>query len=397
MVVSSDAACTASWGRADHDRRDVLRRRCRRPAPAPASATPARRCSLSTPQGDRLLGTVSSFAGCPDATLPTTFARLTANPLRAFLASPESVAVPEQITETTIHGQPWVGGADPLRSGPLGEQDPRPLQLRLVPRSRGAAQRDEGAASPDDRRPRHPGDVRRDRRERRRRQLRRRRPPDRRPGPARHRHDRAARPQSARDACRANTCTVRVRATDRSGIRRVELGVRSIRGVRLLTMSRRGKSFVASLPRREHELLVIATDNKRQRVEAVPADAVDGGQPARARHPRIIGGTAATAADYPFIGALIAHGVDPGAGQSCTGTLIAPDAVPDGGALRRRHPRVRLGRAARADRPVRHRRPAHPGHQPVVEPGLHRRAARLRRRPRAPRPRPAGARGARWR
>ena len=58
-----------------------------------------------------LLGIVSSLAGCPDATLPTTFARLSANPLRAFLAAPESVAVPEQISETTVHGQPWVGGA----------------------------------------------------------------------------------------------------------------------------------------------------------------------------------------------------------------------------------------------------------------------------------------------
>ena len=47
--------------------------------------------------------------------------------------------------------------------------------------------------------------------------------------------------RSAKASCRANTCTVRVRATDRSGIRRVELGVRSTRGVRLVTMSRRGQ------------------------------------------------------------------------------------------------------------------------------------------------------------
>ena len=298
--------------------------------------------------------------------------------------------MPEQISETTVHGQPWVGGAVRCDPGPWAEQDQDPLQLRLVPRPRAAAEGDEGAAPPDHRRPRHAGDVRRDRRERGGRQLRRRRVPDRRPGKP-VTDTTAPLVRSARGGCRGNRCTVTVRATDASGIRRVELGVRSSRGVQLLAMSRKGKTFTVSLPRRQHELLVIATDNRGNESKPFRRTLTTAGSLARARHPRVIGGTTANAADYPFIGALIARGVEPGRRPVVHRLADRAHAVPHRRALRRRHQRVRLGRAVRPDRAVRHRRPAHPGHQPVVEPGLHRRAARLRRRPRAPRARPRGA------
>jgi secreted trypsin-like serine protease len=322
MVVSTDAACTASWGRQITTAETFCAAgvtagtgTCLGDSGAPLL--------ISTPQGDRVLGTVSSLAGCPDATLPTTFARITANPLRAFLAEPESVAVPEQITETAVHGQPWVGGAircDPgrwtsrahMRFSYVWFRDlevlpnetkarrrltiaDRGTQVTCVVIAENAAGANFGVAGIPT------------------------------VGPSRPVTDTTA-PlvRSAGASCRASTCTVRVRATDRSGIRRVELGVRSSRGVRLLTMSRRGKSFVASLPRREHELLVIATDTRGNESKPFRRTLSESGTLARARHPRIIGGTPAAAADYPFIGALIAHGVPPAAGQSCTGTLIGP-------------------------------------------------------------------------
>lgn len=322
MVVGSDASCTASWGRQITTAETFCA----------AGVTPGTGTCLgdsgapllvSTPQGDRVLGIASSLIGCPDATLPTTFARLTANPLRAFMTAPEFGAVPVQTTETVLHGQPWVGGAvrcDPgrwtstsrLRFSYLWFRD-----LELLPRETRARRRltiaDRGtqvtcvviaenasganfgvAGFPT-------------------------------VGPARPVSDATApRMRSARGACKRTTCTVTVRATDASGIRRIELGVRSSRGVRLVTMARRGKFFTASLPRREHELLVIATDTKGNESKPFRRTLTTTGSLARPRHPRIIGGTQAAAADYPFIGALIAHGVAPAAGQSCTGTLIAP-------------------------------------------------------------------------
>ena len=309
-------------GPRDHDRRDFCAT-----GVAPGAGTclgdSGAPLLLSTPQGDRLLGVVSSLAGCPDATLPTTFARVTANPLRAFLASPESVAVPEQISETTVHGQPWVGGAVRCDPGRWASETKVRFSyawfrdLELLPKETKARRRltiadrgtqvtcvviAENAAGANFGVAGFPT-----------------------VGPGRPVTDTTA-PlvKSARGACRGSRCTVTVRATDASGIRRVELGVRSTRGVQLLAMSRKGKAFTVSLPRREHELLVIATDNKGNESKPFRRTLTTAGGLARARHPRVIGGTTANAADYPFIGALIARGVDPGAGQSCTGSLIAP-------------------------------------------------------------------------
>ncbi len=322
MVVGSDASCTASWGR-QITTAETFCGTGVTPGTGTCLGDSGAPLLVSTPQGDRLLGVVSSLAGCPDATLPTTFARLTANPLRAFLGAPESVAVPEQITETALHGQPWVGGAIRCDPGVWSSKskikfsyvwfrdlevlpDQTKARRRLTIADRGTqvtcvviAENTSGAnfgvaGFPT-------------------------------VGPARPVTDTTP-PlvRRASGACRASTCTVRVRATDASGIRRVELGVRSTRGVRLITMTRRGKSFTASLPRREHELLVIATDNRGNESKPFRRTLSTAGTLARARHPRIIGGTAANAADYPFIGALIARGVDPAAGQACTGTLIGP-------------------------------------------------------------------------
>ena len=322
MVVSADASCTGSWGRAITTAETFCATGVT-PGAGTCLGDSGAPLLLSTPQGDRLLGVVSSLAGCPDATLPTTFARVTANPLRAFLASPESVAVPEQISETTVHGQPWVGGAVRCDPGRWASETKVRFSyawfrdLELLPKETKARRRltiadrgtqvtcvviAENAAGANFGVAGFPT-----------------------VGPGRPVTDTTA-PlvRSARGACRGSRCTVTVRATDASGIRRVELGVRSNRGVQLLAMSRKGKSFTVSLPRREHELLVIATDNKGNESKPFRRTLTTAGSLARARHPRVIGGTTANAADYPFIGALIARGVDPGAGQSCTGSLIAP-------------------------------------------------------------------------
>ncbi len=322
MVVSSDAVCTGSWGRQIATAETFCATgvtagtgTCLGDSGAPLL--------VSTPQGDRVLGVVSSLAGCPDATLPTTFARLTANPLRSFLAAPESVAIPEQITETVLRGQPWVGGAvrcDPgrwtsksrVRFTYLWFRDlellpaetkarrrltiaDRATQVTCVVIAENSSGANFGVAG-------FPT-----------------------VGPARPVTDTTA-PliRSARGTCKRTACTVTVRATDASGVRRVELGVRSSRGVRLLKMTRRGKSFTASLPRREHELLVIATDTRGNESKPFRRTLTTAGSLARKRQPRVIGGTPAVTADYPFVGALIARGVDPAIGQSCTGTLIAP-------------------------------------------------------------------------
>ncbi len=322
MVVSADAACTAAWGRAIVTAETFCGTGVT-PGTGTCLGDSGAPLLVSTPQGDRVLGIVSSLAGCPDATLPTTFARLSANPLRAFLAAPESVAVPEQISETTVRGQPWVGGA--VRCDPGAWASKTKIRftyawfrdLELLPKETKARRRltiadrgtqvtcvviAENAAGANFGVAGFPT-----------------------VGPGKPVSDTTA-PlvRSARGSCRANRCTVTVRATDASGIRRVELGVRSNRGISLLTMTRKGKTFRASLPRRQHELLVIATDNRGNESKPFRRTLTTAGSLARARHPRVIGGTPATAADYPFIGALIARDVDPGTGQSCTGSLIAP-------------------------------------------------------------------------
>jgi secreted trypsin-like serine protease len=322
MVVLSDADCTASWGR-QIAARETFCAAGTTPGTGTCLGDSGAPLLVSTPQGDRLLGVVSSLAGCPDATLPTTFSRLADDPLRAFLGAPEAIAVPEQIAETSLHGQPWVGGGIRCDPGTWASKSPvrftylwfRDLDLlpketkarrRLTIADRGTqvtcvviAENASGANF----------------------------------GVAGFPTVGAGTPvsdttaplvKSARGACGQNTCTFKIRATDASGIRRVELGVRSSRGVRLMAMTRRGKSFIASLPRREHELLVIATDNKGNESKPFRRTLSTAGTLSRARHPRVIGGTPAAATDYPFIGALIARGVDPAAGQSCTGTLIAP-------------------------------------------------------------------------
>ena len=393
MVVSADAACTAFLGPADHDRRDVLRHRRhgrRRHLPGRLGRAAARLDAAGRPPARprlvaRRLPRRDAADHCSRASPPTRCAR--------SWPSPESVAVPEQISETAVHGQPWVGGACAATRAGWDERDAGPLQLRLVPRPRGAAEGDEGAPAADDRRPRHAGDVRRDRRERGRRQLRRRRLPDRRPG--RPVTDTTAPLVQQRPRCCRREPVHRPRPGHRP--RPASAGSSSACAPPAASgcwpCRGKGKAFVASLPRREHELLVIATDTQRQRVEAVPADADDGGQarpraaPARHRRDAREGGRLPVhrRADRPRR--------RPGRRPVLHRLADRADAVPDGGALRRRHPRVRLGRAVRADRAVGHRRPADPGHQPVVEPGLLGRAARRRRRARAPRPR----RARRWR
>ena len=88
MVVSADASCTGSWGRAITTAETFCATGVT-PGAGTCLGDSGAPLLLSTPRGDRLLGVVSSLAGCPDATLPTKFARVTANPLRALLASPE--------------------------------------------------------------------------------------------------------------------------------------------------------------------------------------------------------------------------------------------------------------------------------------------------------------------
>jgi hypothetical protein len=130
-----------------------------------------------------------------------------------------------------------------------------------------------------------------------------------------------------RARCTSAGCVLTVRATDRSGIRRVEVGTRSERGLRLLRMTRRGRSYRLTLPRRDQELLVIATDRNGNDSKPVRRRLFADGSLTRAHapaRPRVIDGDPASAAAYPFIGALVFRDVDAGAGQSCTGALIAP-------------------------------------------------------------------------
>ena len=262
------------------------RRRPRRSAP-PGRArhrhlprtTPARRCSSRRRRATALLGLVSSTHRLPrrDAADAVRRASPTAR-CATFLAEPDvgraAGAVARRRRSTASPG--WA--ARPLRPGPLDESSRRiRFSYCLVPRQRQVLARpDEGAPAADDRRPRHAGDVRRDRRERR--------PAPTSASPASRRSGRHGpsptppRRSSARvqRALLAPTrARVRVRATDRSGVRRVELGVRSTpRCPPADDVAPRPSRSALTLPRREHELLVIATDTRRQRVEAVPADAV---------------------------------------------------------------------------------------------------------------------------
>jgi hypothetical protein len=54
-----------------------------------------------------------------------------------------------------------------------------------------------------------------------------------------------------RARCTGAACVLTVRATDRSGIRRIEVGIRSSRSLRLLRMTRRGRSYRLTLPQRD--------------------------------------------------------------------------------------------------------------------------------------------------
>jgi len=322
METISDSACRAAWGRTV----DTSEAFCAN-GPSPATGTcfddSGAPLLVSTPQGDRLLGIVSSVVGCPDATLPALFVRVTDEPLRTFLAKPESAAPPVQIRETSVHGQPWVGGA--VRCDPGEWDSPTPVRFsyfwfrdndqvlnatharrRLTVADRGAQATcvviAENAAGTSFGVAGFPTVA---------------------PGPPVS-DATPPRIRRVRSRCSSAGCVVTVRASDRAGIRRVEVGTRSTRGVRLVTMTRRGRSFRVTLPARDQELLVIATDRNGNESGLVRRTMFADGSLTRARRPRIIGGVPAAAADYPFIGALVFRDTDPAFGQSCTGALIAP-------------------------------------------------------------------------
>jgi secreted trypsin-like serine protease len=324
MTSVDDSTCSGAWGRT----LDTFETFC-----AVAASPGAGACFddsgapllVSTPQGERLLGLVSSTTGCPDATLPTLFSRLTDPPLSTFISDPDAAAPPIQFRETSVHGQPWVGGN--VRCDPGDWDSPSPVHFsffwfrdndqvlgatksrrKLTIADRGAqvtcvvvAENAAGAsfgvagfptvaAGPPVSDARPPRILR------------------------------------LKARCSGRSCLLTVRATDRSGIRRVEVGVRSGTSLRLLRMTRRGRFFRLALPRRDAELLVIATDRNGNDSKATRRTLFGDGtltQP-RARRPRIIDGDPASAATYPFVGALVTRDVDARFGQSCTGALIAP-------------------------------------------------------------------------
>jgi len=324
MTSIDDHACGAAWGRTI----DPFETFCATgPAPGTGACIDDSGAPLlvSTPQGDRLLGLVSSTTGCPDATLPVLFSRLTDQPLARFIADPDQAAPPVQFRETAVHGQAWVGGN--LRCDPGDWDSPSPVRfsffwfrdndqilgatrsrLKLTVADRGAqitcvvlAENDAAATFGVAGIPTvAPG------------------PPVSDATPPRIRRLRAR--------CRGTGCVLTVRASDRSGIARVEVGVRSGSSLRLLRMSRRGRSFQLALPRRDAELIVIANDRNGNDSKAARRRLFTDGTltQARARVPRIIAGDPASVATYPFVGALVTRDVDARFGQVCTGALIAP-------------------------------------------------------------------------
>ena len=324
MNSLDDGDCTRAWGRTV----DPVEAFCAvGPGPGAGACLDDSGAPLlvSTPQGDRLLGLVSSTTGCPDATLPTLLARVTDPPLATFVASPDAASPPIQFQETSVHGQPWVGGN--VRCDPGGWDSASPVHFsffwfrdndqvlganrsrrKLTIADRGAqatcvvvAENDAGASF----------------------------------GVAGFPTVAAGRPvadglppriRRLRARCSGTSCVLTVRATDRSGIRRVEVGVRSAGSLRLLRMTRRGRAFRLTLPRRDQELLVIASDRNGNDSKATRRTLFGDGTLAqtRVRRPRIINGDPASVATYPFVGALVSRDTDARFGQSCTGALIAP-------------------------------------------------------------------------
>ncbi len=248
MVTISDAACTAAWGRTI----DTAETFCATGVGAGHGHLPRRlgraAARLHAAGRPRCSGIVSSARRLPrrDAARRT-FARVTANRSRASWRSPSRSPSPVQVRRD-VGPRPAVGRAAPSAAtrASWDEPDAGPLQLRLVPRPRPVLLDADPRAAPADVADRgtqvtcvviaendaganfgvagFPTVA---------------------PGPPVVRRDAAADPPRPRARCSSAGCAV-TRARHRPVRHPPRRGRRPLarRGVRLLTMTRRGQSFV---------------------------------------------------------------------------------------------------------------------------------------------------------